>query len=290
MDQTEFINQVHAFKEELLNEVISFYDHGNKERGRIAFGRWKQRFRQFLKGLVPDEVEHFTQRTTHLAYVVKPNEHPLDEFMREDGETCIAFLDDLADSAQKGRLEFQNAETAEAESDSDFEDFGILLRKRVFDRDIARYVGDAKNNNECLTLLFVDLDSFKNVNDTHGHEAGNDVLRELFTKIQKRTRGKGVAYRVGGDEIVVLLPNYELDEALAIAELIRTDYERSDSGQKYGVTASIGVAIFPNHASNEKDLLECADAAMYLAKQRGRNAVVVSQSSSQATQAGMHTN
>jgi diguanylate cyclase (GGDEF)-like protein len=210
--------------------------------------------------------------------------------MREDGETCIAFLDDLADSAQKGRLKFQNAETAEAESDSDFEDFGILLRKRVFDRDIARYVGDAKNNNECLTLLFVDLDSFKNVNDTHGHEAGNDVLRELFTKIQKRTRGKGVAYRVGGDEIAVLLPNYELDEALAIAELIRTDYERSDSGQKYGVTASIGVAIFPNHASNEKDLLECADAAMYLAKQRGRNAVVVSQSTSQATQAGMHTN
>lgn len=63
MNQTEFINQVHAFKEELLNEVIAFYEHGNKERGRIAFARWKQRFREFLKGIVPDEAEHFTQGT-----------------------------------------------------------------------------------------------------------------------------------------------------------------------------------------------------------------------------------
>ncbi|HET6893646.1 MAG TPA: diguanylate cyclase [Pyrinomonadaceae bacterium] len=105
--------------------------------------------------------------------------------MREDGQTCIAFLDDLADSAQKGRLRFEIAESAEVESESDFDDFGILLRKRVFDRDISRSIDEATNNDEYLALLFVDLDSFKKVNGTYGHEVGNEVLRELFTKIRK---------------------------------------------------------------------------------------------------------
>jgi len=104
MTSEEFVQRLQDWKQELIDDVISHYQVGNKERGRLAYGRWKGRFISFLREYTPEESGNFQQITYHVAYVVKHGEHPLDQFMREDGEKCLAYIDDLAESVSKGHI------------------------------------------------------------------------------------------------------------------------------------------------------------------------------------------
>jgi predicted nucleotide-binding protein len=101
----EFARQLEAWKQQLNNDVVTHYRTGNKEQGRLAFERWRLRFTDFLKEYVPDEAVRFRNSMGHWGgLVVKRNEHPLDEFMRIDGKSCVAFIDDLADAVLKGYI------------------------------------------------------------------------------------------------------------------------------------------------------------------------------------------
>jgi diguanylate cyclase (GGDEF)-like protein len=164
---------------------------------------------------------------------------------------------------------------ASAEHREELDEFGILYRRNVFDRDLKQLAVDAERTGDPLTLLMIDADHFKQVNDVHGHQAGDDTLKELFEIVRRRVRGKGRAYRFGGDEVVVLLPNYSAEEARALAEKIREGYELSKAGRDYGVTGSIGVACLPNHAADATALKNNSDKALYEAKEAGRNCVRV---------------
>lgn len=95
--------RLQSWKQE-LEEVITFYRDDNEARGRLAFNRWKERFTAFLKKDVPSEAWRFESITFHIAWVVKPHEHAYERFMREDGERCLAFIDDLAEAALRGRI------------------------------------------------------------------------------------------------------------------------------------------------------------------------------------------
>jgi len=106
------LQELSARRQELLNEVIPHFRSGNAERGRIAFRRWKERFADFLRVHIPTETSHFEAAMTHYAFAVSPGEHPYDMFMREDGNTCLAIIDDLADSIQKGRIINPNKKAA----------------------------------------------------------------------------------------------------------------------------------------------------------------------------------
>jgi diguanylate cyclase (GGDEF)-like protein len=142
-------------------------------------------------------------------------------------------------------------------------------------------VGEAERAGEPLVAMMIDLDHFKQVNDTHGHNKGDEVLKAVFGIVKVRVKGKGKAYRYGGDEIVMLLPNYTAAEGMALAEVIRGDIERSDVVGDLGVTVSIGVASLPDHATDAAGLLKSADAAMYRAKGLGKNQVASSELSEQ---------
>lgn len=112
----------------------------------------------------------------------------------------------------------------------------------------------------------------RKVNDTSGHQAGDAVLTELARRLKKTVSGKGFAYRYGGEEFAVILPNHTTDEALAVAERVR----RSVEGEAVGglsVTSSYGVALVPAHASTIEQWLKKADEALYDAKHLGRNLV-----------------
>lgn len=101
----EFVDQLREWKQELVDEVIGHYRNENHERGRLAYSRWKERFRSFLKEHVPDEAKRFDSATSHIGgFVVSLRESPLDAFMRDDGKTCIAFIEELSDSALKRRV------------------------------------------------------------------------------------------------------------------------------------------------------------------------------------------
>ena len=146
-----------------------------------------------------------------------------------------------------------------------------LLNKKAFIRDLDSESKEA-NEKAPLCLIFVDLDHFKKVNDGHGHECGDQVLIGASEIINSCVRGKGMAYRYGGEELTVILPNYTAEEGTALAERIRLEIEVSDlSSKRLKVTASIGVASMPP----ARDLVNKADKAMYAAKKHGRNLVWV---------------
>ena len=124
-----------------------------------------------------------------------------------------------------------------------------------------------------LALLYLDLDKFKQVNDTFGHAVGDLLLREVAARFRQCVREADTVARIGGDEFVVLLENIELPEhALLVADKIRNvlDHPLEIDGHRLRILPSIGVALFPDHGDGEQQLLQHADEAMYVAK---KNAV-----------------
>jgi diguanylate cyclase (GGDEF)-like protein/hemerythrin-like metal-binding protein len=151
-------------------------------------------------------------------------------------------------------------------------------RRLVLDR-LAQQMLRARRTKTRLALLFVDLDQFKPINDALGHAVGDWLLQNVALRIQSCLRDSDTPARIGGDEFVVVLPDLQSqDDARAVAEKIRQELARTfltPQGNTLDISSSIGVAIYPDHALTEKDLLRLGDEAMYQAKKGGRNAVVL---------------
>jgi diguanylate cyclase (GGDEF)-like protein len=152
------------------------------------------------------------------------------------------------------------------------------LRNRRYVADVlALEVLRANRYGTALSLLMADLDHFKRVNDTHGHLAGDAVLTATAGIVMKFLRGIDVAGRYGGEEIVVVLPQTDLEGAVALAERVRGAVEENDcdlgDGRRGSVTVSVGVAQL-RRGAGVADLIAAADAALYAAKAAGRNRVV----------------
>lgn len=152
---------------------------------------------------------------------------------------------------------------------------GIFNRRHVeqtlsaeFDR-VKRYGGD-------LSLLLFDLDHFKSVNDTYGHLAGDEVLRCVSETMETVRRNSDIAGRYGGEEFTILLPNTDLEGAIAVAERVREAVKNREimfEGTRIPVTISIGVATFDREIENHEILLQHADLALYASKENGRDQV-----------------
>ncbi len=149
-----------------------------------------------------------------------------------------------------------------------------LPNKRMVTEALKRMFAQATRTKSPLGLLLLDLDHFKQVNDQHGHAAGDQVLASVGAALRSVVRDRDFAGRNGGEEFAVLLPDTDIAAALEIAERIRaTIAEVTLPGTDVPVTVSIGVAGFPDHASTLERLERLADAALYVAKRQGRNRV-----------------
>jgi diguanylate cyclase (GGDEF)-like protein len=156
----------------------------------------------------------------------------------------------------------------------ELDDLLPLNRRGTFDEDLVEMVKTAKSTGEPLSLVMLDIDHFKGVNDRYGHPVGDEVLIAVAELAIKSLANKGKAYRYGGEEFALLLPNLSVEEAVGLAERIRKDIEKTTvSSKSLKVTVSFGIASVPDHAKNSKTLLERADAALYEAKNMGRNRV-----------------
>jgi diguanylate cyclase (GGDEF)-like protein len=128
-----------------------------------------------------------------------------------------------------------------------------------------------------FSLIFIDLDHFKQVNDTHGHLVGSKLLAEIGAAIKEHCRLIDLAFRYGGDEFVVLLPQTSKENALGVArrlhKLIRETKWLVDSGLSINITASVGIASYPTDSRTKAELLHLADDAMYLVKNTTRDCV-----------------
>jgi diguanylate cyclase (GGDEF)-like protein len=137
----------------------------------------------------------------------------------------------------------------------------------------------ARRHQQTLALLLLDIDHFKHMNDTYGHDAGDAVLRVVGQLLSTSFRPEDTVCRFGGEEMLVVLPGISRDSACTRAERLRqamNDLHIEYEGvQLPSITASIGVAVFPMHGQNPDSLIIAADQALYRAKHNGRNRVLL---------------
>ncbi|NOZ31697.1 MAG: PleD family two-component system response regulator [Alphaproteobacteria bacterium] len=153
-----------------------------------------------------------------------------------------------------------------------------LYNRRYFDRHLALLLSKAKETGRTMCALMLDIDFFKSVNDTYGHDIGDLVLKEFAERLQRNIRGADLACRYGGEEFVVLIPDTDLDHAQMVAERIRktmaTDPINAGFGDLLLITVSVGIAINELPDDTPETIMKRADIALYRAKRQGRNQVV----------------
>jgi len=157
---------------------------------------------------------------------------------------------------------------------ADLDSLTRLFNRRRFKEELERCLLEAQRNHTKGALLFLDLDNFKYVNDTLGHQYGDELLIKLSDILKERIRQTDILARLGGDEFAIILPHTEEEKARFISkqllELTRNNLAL-DTLNPLHITVSIGIAIFPTHGDNAETLLANADLAMYHAKEEGRN-------------------
>ena len=166
---------------------------------------------------------------------------------------------------------------SEAERLSQTDDLTKLHNARYLRQFLLNEIRRARRYGSSVTALFLDLDNFKQVNDKHGHLAGSHVLMEMAAVILSSIRDTDAVARYGGDEFVIVLPDTGIELGGAVAERIREKISRhlftAGRNLQLSLTASFGVAAFPEHASSPQQLIACADTAMYEAKAANKNCI-----------------
>jgi diguanylate cyclase (GGDEF)-like protein len=185
---------------------------------------------------------------------------------------------------RQGREELASANESLVEKNKELEKLsitdsltGLYNRKHLMETleaEVSRY-GRYKRP---FTMMMLDIDHFKRYNDTYGHLAGDEVLRQMSALLKSSIRQSDYAARYGGEEFIVILPETVAEAAAHMAERIRRDMEGREMGSETSgtkVTVSMGIAAFPEHGEDPESMIREADAALYEAKRRGRNQVVI---------------
>jgi diguanylate cyclase (GGDEF)-like protein len=155
-----------------------------------------------------------------------------------------------------------------------------LANYRYFQKVLQKEMARAERYNRPLSLMMIDIDDFKSCNDTHGHPAGDVVLKEIAMLIKKNTRGCDLTARYGGEEFSVILPETSEEETLVVAERIRESVEKhsfktEDNKPINNLSVTIGLSSFPDKTKDKKKLIDTADSALYKGKRSGKNCVVI---------------
>jgi diguanylate cyclase (GGDEF)-like protein len=152
-----------------------------------------------------------------------------------------------------------------------------LLNRRYLEERFTQEIERSKRYQFPLSFVMMDIDSFKSFNDTFGHQAGDEVLRETALCIRRSLRNFDVAARYGGEEFIVVLPETDVTSAMILAERLRKAVEQHFTGERsrHPVTVSIGVSSLSKTLQNRHQVIRAADQALYAAKKRGKNCVVV---------------
>jgi len=149
-----------------------------------------------------------------------------------------------------------------------------LYNRRYMEDSLERYTSLAERSGASTSVIMIDLDHFKSLNDLHGHAKGDAVLRDVAAQLVGGVRPTDVVCRYGGEELMIILPECGLDDAAARAEVLRCRVEALGAAHEAQISASFGVATIPETSTTHVDVVAMADAALYVAKQQGRNRVL----------------
>jgi diguanylate cyclase (GGDEF)-like protein len=153
-----------------------------------------------------------------------------------------------------------------------------LSNSRAFFERAAYELERARRLTRPLSVAYLDLDGFKQINDRHGHDKGDEVLRMVGRTLTKICRRTDIAARLGGDEFVILFPESDAVATQSLLERLRTGLSKALTASGHAVTASIGVACFESPPDSVEELLTPADELMYRVKRSGKNAVLIEES------------
>lgn len=219
----------------------------------------------FTKGVVrnyPLTMRHVSGKMTEVLYNASV-------YHIENGERA-GVLAVARDITERKRAE-QAEELARRDSLTD------LYNHRTFYELLKDEFARTQRFNRPLSLLMLDIDHFKRVNDTHGHDAGDIILKDLSDLLVKQMRAIDRVCRYGGEEFTVILPEADTAVAMQIAERLRAEVERQlfdiGGGKTIGITLTIGVVTYPQHMDSPEGIIKAADVALYAAKRAGRNRV-----------------
>ena len=183
---------------------------------------------------------------------------------------CFYFTTVLEDISESHRLSTELSYLATHDS------LTGLINRRAFEQQLASHLGRVRNGNEQHALCFIDLDQFKVANDTSGHDAGDQLLRQVASIIQKNLRDTDILARLGGDEFGLILQHCDLDIAHRLAEKVRASLDHlvfTWRGASHTISCSIGVVPITSETTGISALMRAADIACYTAKEEGRNRV-----------------
>jgi diguanylate cyclase (GGDEF)-like protein/PAS domain S-box-containing protein len=237
----------------------------------------------------PDDLAHFD---AEMAQHFKDPCHAFDVLLRlrhQDGSwrwmqsrgtasrdaegRALRFSGTLLDVTERKQLEDEVQQLAF------YDPLTQLPNRRLFHDRLSQTLARASRAQSRLALMFIDLDKFKPINDQYGHETGDAVLQLVARRIEGCLRASDTAARVGGDEFLALLSDIQSSaDVLAVAEKIRLELARpfvAPCQLSLRVSSSIGIAIYPDHASTAQELMRLGDQAMYQAKKSGGNAVLL---------------
>jgi len=220
-------------------------------------------------GLVVDWVLSKEQDYSHKTRIREYRTRVYAAYSKLSPEAKDTFVGKL-----KSRLGLANG----AESGTGLDPLLQINNRGMYDKDLPRLWGEHVKDASPLSLIEADIDHFKQFNDKFGHEIGDRVLQQTAAVLKSVAKGKGYVYRYGGEELVILLPNFSLDEATSTAEracvkIAALTIENCPDQ----VTASLGVSNYPETTTNTSEIFQQADAAMYQSKAHGRNRVTKAQ-------------
>ncbi len=189
---------------------------------------------------------------------------------------CYYFSDVEKNINTPAIIELKTLEETKKQSHSD----GLtgLFNRRYFDDALQGEMNRVQRYEGCFSVFFIDLDNFKKLNDTYGHQAGDLTLKVVADILQTMKRTEDTACRYGGEELVLILPETEKMNALVIAERIRKKVEETVlefEGTTFNVTLSGGIASYPADGKEAQELVHAADVALYQAKEGGRNRIFI---------------
>ncbi|MBA1290563.1 diguanylate cyclase [Pseudomonas japonica] len=194
--------------------------------------------------------------------------------VNQDTDKELAFAEAIAEQTALALANGRMREVLQTQSIKD--PLTGLYNRRFMEATLDKELARARRTDTCLSVVMVDLDNFKALNDCHGHAAGDTVLRAVSSLLARSLRASDIACRFGGEELIVILPDCPPEGAAMRAEAIRASLEAmsvTEPGQSLNVTASFGVASTTLCGQDSHVLLKAADAALYKAKRAGKNRV-----------------
>lgn len=269
---------------EAINSDERYIDDENKE---VVIQNIIESLKEEVEFLI-NTVDEYGQRLTEKENnVIEKREEVEDASVKELLGQIVYELQDIKKQNEvfKEKIEVQARKINELESElervrseANIDHLTKLLNKKSFEDILDEYFKLFKRKGEIFSLILIDLDNFKSINDNYGHIVGDEVLKNIASILKQYLRDKDIIARIGGEEFAVLLPGVDITIAYKIADRLRTILENRIINVEKNiirVTASFGIIEVNNSINSVKELLSSVDRALYRAKKEGKNRVVI---------------